>query len=737
MEVRVQFRDAGDMKRFGELDLNADISRTYAWAYVTPAELERVRKEGFEFSITKPDLNAWSASFGDALVPPGYYTFTEIKNIADSLATRFPSICRKVVYGFNQQMQELAALKISDNVMLDEAEPEILFDGGIHGDEVGASQNVIQFARDLCLGYGTDLQMTGLIDSREIWLYYCVNPWGRDMMTRYNSASVDINRDNGYMWGGEGGSPGPFSQPETKALRKCQYENQFVSYTNYHSGTEIISYPWSYRLSPCPDQESIDLLAQAYADASGYPSLPYGQGSIMMYLIQGSTKDFNYGALGSAAWSMEISMEKQPTNPQYYYNINKPAMLALIEHSGYGIQGMITDAITGKPVEAAIFVGNNYPVYSDGEVGDYHKYLMPGIYSIRVQANGYESKTISNIPVNLLECTTVDFQMQPRANQYCYRVISSRIPNFNAQNPGDEGYTAACIGPPDQVSYSLGRGGYVIIDMLDTIYDGAPGTFDLTVYEGDSSPEGYTLYAGPGMDGPWTNIGFGTGTMSFDMNPYGVTEARYFMLLDDNNGQSNVSDAGFDLDAIACLHPAIPDTIGHISGHVIDVFTMLPVEGVSVLSGDSLVLTDSAGYYSIGLTRGEQELCAVMDGYRQECDTLLLVAGTSYTNDFYLFPNTGRIENEATESMTVLPNPFVTQFTLQLNLKRDVEGVLELFDLMGNRRMILAKGIFSAGKQEFGFDNGNPVFSKLDSGCYLLRLTMPHGQIRTKVIKAF
>jgi hypothetical protein len=230
-----------------------------------------------------------------------------------------------------------------------------------------------------------------------------------------------------------------------------------------------------------------------------------------MYLIQGSTKDFNYGALGSVAWSIEISLDKQPSNPQYYYNINKPAMLALIEHTGYGIQGTVTDAVSGKPVAASVFVGNNYPVYSDPEVGDYHKYLIAGTYTLRFVANGYQTKTISNVNVANLQCTTLDVQLTPEAGQYAYRVISTRIPAFNAQNPGDECYTAACLGKPDQVNYSLGKGGYVVIDMQDTIVDGDSASFDIMVYEGDATPEGYTLYAGNTMDGPWTSLGLAMG----------------------------------------------------------------------------------------------------------------------------------------------------------------------------------------------------------------------------------
>ncbi|MBK7213819.1 MAG: hypothetical protein IPH88_11100 [Bacteroidales bacterium] len=738
MEVRIHFREASEGMILSNLHINCDLNGNTALAYVTPSELEALKNAGLTYEITKADLNSWSKSFGAALVPVGYYTFGQIKNIADSLATNFPTICKKVVFGYNAQFQELAALKISDNADSDEAEPEIMFDGGIHGDEVGGSQNVIQFARDLCLAYGTDPDITGLIDNREIWLYYCVNPWGRDNMTRYNSASVDINRDNGFMWGSEGGSPGPFSQLETKALRNCQYQNQFVAYTNYHSGAETISYPWSYRLSPAPDEPSIDHLAQIYSAASGYPSLPYGQGSIIMYLIQGSTKDFNYGSLGSVAWSIEISLDKQPTDVQYYYNVNKPAMLEIIKHSGYGIQGFVTDAVTGNPVAASIFIGNDYPSYTDPVVGDFHRYLKLGTYTVKIVANGYESRTFENVVVSNLSVTNLDAALTPLASQHAYRVITSHIPSFNAQNPGDETYTAACLGPLDHVSYSIGRGGYVIVDMQDTIFDGPEGTFDITVYEGDSSPEGYTLYSGPSMDGPWTNLGYETGTASFDLGMFGVDNARYFMVMDDNNGQSNVNDAGFDLDAITCLHPAIPDTVGHLSGTVYDVFTGLPIEGVSLVSGFNTSVTDSAGFYSIEINRGESTICASLDGYREDCDTLQISPAGIYSHDFYLFSTIGKEELNALENteLLVVPNPCYDNAVIRFKLLNPEECRLRITDTEGKVIRLSSKFCLPEGEQNLQFKDFGIDFNTLPHGYYNMALIFKDKILVTKLIKA-
>ena len=737
MEVKIRFQQATDARRLADLHFDCDIYSQYSYAYLVPSELEQIKAEGFAYEILKPDLNAWSASFGDALVPQGYYTFDQIKSIADSLAANFPSICKKVVFGYNAQNKELAALKISRNVNIHENEPQIMFDGGIHGDEVGGSQNVIQFARDLCLQYGSDLQITNLLNSREIWLYYCVNPYGRDNMTRENGYGVDVNRDFGYMWGQEGGSQGPFSQLESKALRDCQYSNQFVSYTNYHSGTEIISYPWSYRYNQIPDQAQVDHLAQIYSTSSGYSSLPYGQGSVVMYLIQGSTKDYNYGSLGSMAWSIEISIDKQPANPQYYYAINKPSMLAIIDNVGYGVQGVVTDAITGKPVNASIYVGQNYPSYTNPELGDFHKYMIAGTYTLNIVANGYASKTIPNVVVNDLQCTTVNVQLSPLSCQYGYRVAASHIPAFNANNPGDEGYTAACLGAPDQVNYSLGKGGYIIVDMQDTIVHGAPGSNDVIVYDGGTVPEGFTLYAGNTMDGPWTNIGFGMGTTSFNMEPYGVAKARFFMLLDDNNGQANVADAGFDFDAIASLHPAIPDTVGHLTGKVYD-YLNFPLSGATVISGDSAATTAADGSYRLSLKRGQQVLCAHAPGYIAQCDTMQLSAGSSYTHDFHLiYPDNVKPGTESSGELTVIPNPFSQKLSFRFSLPGEEYCTIKVYDLAGKEIMTLANRSFPGGANTFEWNCLLLSGRSLPLGCYILSLKTPESLYKTKILKSF
>jgi hypothetical protein len=720
MELKVNIATPEDAAKLFDLNLNSEMGSGFIWVFATPDELNKIKASGLSYEISIADLNTHYANYWEKDVPQGYYTWEEIRDIADSLAIHYPSICRKYIYGMSAGMHQLAALKISDNAGHDENEPEIMFDGGIHGDEVGGSQNVITFARKLCLSYGVDPYITSLVNEREIWLYYCVNPDGRVNMSRYNNNGVDINRDFGYMWNGEGNSTFAFSQPETKALRNCVYENQFVVYTNYHSGTEYLSYPWSYRESYAPDKPSINNLAGIYASSSGYLNLPYGQGYTGMYPINGSTKDFNYGSLGSVAWSMEISLDKQPPQNQisYYYSINEPAMLTMIEYAGYGIEGIITDAQTGFPVQAAIFIGNNYPVYSDDSVGDYHKYVIPGTYMLKVVANGYITQTINNVVVSALNSTITNIQMQPQPGQFAYKVAECRIPGNNFY---DEGYTAASLGPADLVNYSLGKGGYIILDMQHPVIDSLDT--DIIIHEGDVTPEGYSVYVSNSKDGPWSWLGDGLGTTGFDISSSGVPDVQYLKIVDDNNGTASAADAGFDLDAIEVVYPYQPDSMGTIIGIVYDNTTGDRLEGAWVTAGSHSTLSGVNGNFTLSAPSGTSVIvCAGMNLYATICDTLSVPRGQTVNHDFILSSNTAlenRLDSDATVSIE--PNPFSNQTLIRIHAIQTSAGSLDILNFSGTVVARLIKKGFSMGDHTFIWDGTDDNGILLPGGLYICR----------------
>lgn len=545
MEIKVIIENKQQAQQLKQLKLNGDYyPNNTARLYVTPSELNKLQVSGIDYTVIEKNLDnrqPFSAS------KDAYHTYQEIIDLMDSLASAFPSICQKVVVGNSVEGRELSYLKISDNAAIDETEPELIFDGGIHGDEVGAAENMVRFARELCTTYSSDTAIANRVNSREIFIYCMVNPDGRHYDSRYNANGVDLNRDWGYMWNGEGSSSGAYSQVESKALRDVMYNNQFVVHSTYHSGIEYISHPWSYRSSLSADHSHINQLAGVYANTSGYSNIPYGPGNTGMYAINGSSKDANYGINGSVSWSMEISQSKHPpaSQIQYYYSINVPAMLAMIEYSGYGLNGLVTDSITGDPVSAVIFANDLFPVYTDPVGGDFHKYVLDGNYDITVKANGYTPKTITNVPAKEFGKDMIQIELAPdETNKNIYKIASCQIPD---NNDADEGLTYNIIGPQDGEYYSIGKNGWVAFDMEESIQDKQGN--DIIIYEGDDSEEGYTLAASENIDGPWTTIGSGTGTTEFDLANGNILQARFFKITDDGDGSANVDDAGFDLDA--------------------------------------------------------------------------------------------------------------------------------------------------------------------------------------------
>jgi len=609
MEVKINLSNPLEKEILYDLKLNGDIYTDYALLYVVPEELQKIKRTELKYEVLKTDLKEYYKDFWQQ--KDAYHTYQEIIDLMDSLATHFPDICNKYEFGLSIEDRQLAALKISDNVEEDEPESEVMFDGGIHGDEIGAAENMIRFARKLCLEYGSDPEITELVDNREIWIYPMVNPDGRVNMVRYNAAGVDLNRDWGYMWDGMGSSNGAYSQVETKVLRDFINSRQFVIHTTYHSGMEGVLYTWCHRPDLTPDNDSHNYIAGLYSSSSGYSNLQYVQ-SYFDYPTNGELIDFTYGVNGAIGLTMEISYNKQPPPSQimYYYEINVPSMITMIEYSGYGLEGTVSNANSGEPVSAVVFVNDYFPAYNDPEVGDYFKYVLPGTYSITVVANGYETQTINNIVVAAGSSTVTDFQLQPLDGHYVYKFVGSQIPGNNFS---DEGNTPAVIGEHDDINYSIGKNGWCILDMQYSVIDG-PG-FDIIVYEGDASPEGFTCYAGETIDGPWISLGTGTGTTEFDIATSGLPEAQFIKIEDDGDGFANVADAGFDLDAIETLEPVsgiylalyeyqVDDSNGNNNGKIdpgetVDIIVTLKNNGDSIAENIQGEISTTSPYLTL------------------------------------------------------------------------------------------------------------------------------------------
>ncbi|UCH32285.1 MAG: hypothetical protein JSV05_02590 [Candidatus Bathyarchaeota archaeon] len=126
---------------------------------------------------------------------------------------------------------------------------------------------------------------------------------------------VDLNRNYGYQWNATTGSgspnpseedykgPAPFSEKETQALRGLVLENDFTYAVSFHSGIELILYPWGYSSMPTPHDS---LFKEIAGDISALVNAPYAQSAGGLYTLSGTWADWMYGNRNVLAFTCEI-----------------------------------------------------------------------------------------------------------------------------------------------------------------------------------------------------------------------------------------------------------------------------------------------------------------------------------------------------------------------------------------------------------------------------------------------
>ncbi|HIE05661.1 MAG TPA: T9SS type A sorting domain-containing protein [bacterium (Candidatus Stahlbacteria)] len=456
-----------------------------------------------------------------------YHSYTEMHAAIESLARDYSTIARMETIGYSVQNRAIFALKVSDNPDIEEAEPTFIFDGDIHGNEIIAGEVVLAQAKKLCYDYGSDTLITRLVDECESWLIPMDNPDGVVAGTRYNANGVDLNRDFGYQWGATGGSPGPFSQPETKVRRDIYWKNYSLNTVHFHSGTELYIYPWGFTTMATPDSARMEYIAQRYTN---YFPVSYGQIARVLYSVYGGSTDYFYGCFGDLAPAVELSYWYAPPQSQidHICEQNVGGMVELMRISQFGIRGIVTDSITGQPLPARIEVNNTgWQVYADPLVGDYYRFLLSGTYTVTAHANGYYDKTVSGVAVPSNGWTVVNFELVPEDGQHygAYAVPSCRT-RRNPSPSSDIYFTLKCLGTRDNQSLRLNSNGWIVLDMGPTSPIINNTGNDLTVVT-TTTGQTYRVYVADTLDGNFVQIGQATQTASFDIDPSGLSEARY------------------------------------------------------------------------------------------------------------------------------------------------------------------------------------------------------------------
>ncbi len=473
--------------------------------------------------------------------------------------TTYPDIARAFTVGTSAGGRTMHGLKISADVDVESAEPEIRIIGAVHGNECFAAGMALEIADWLLTGYGDDATASDLIDGAEIVIVPLVNPDGysSSMASRYNADGVDLNRNLGFGWAsGQGGGDAPFSEPETIALRDMSEGASFTLGLSYHTNDNYVNGAWNYRPEHPLDDALFEAIGEAYAGSSSY-DVVFGWD---WYMITGDVNDWSLGTQGTFDWTIELTSDSASQLDSLWSSIHNDGVAAFMSFALTGVGGVVTDADTGAPLAARIsVVPKGEPVFTDPDLGDYHRVLLPGTYDVIAEANGYAPATATGVVVADGAVTEQDFQLTPGGGSYAFSVNRMELPeaidngSYTASSYLNDTIASDALGAADGAFYSLSPGGAIALDMGEATEVADVDGVDLVVESGTGSADTIAVYGAAAEDGPFALLAEGAGDVEADLADGSLAAARFVRVVDTTSGAFNAANAGYDLDAVVNL----------------------------------------------------------------------------------------------------------------------------------------------------------------------------------------
>lgn len=361
-----------------------------------------------------------AAPFAEA----AYRTYAEIGAFLQGVAADHPEIARLHLLGTSVQGRNIWALQITDNPDVEEDEPEFSYISTIHGDEWVGNEMCLYFIDYLTDNYGIDPNVTDAVNEIDIWIVPLMNPDGFVVPQRYNAQGYDLNRN----------FPDPYTSPintpdgrpkEVGVIMEWRFDSSFTLSANLHGGALVVNYPFDNNASgssvytPTPDDDLMIFISEEYSrtnlpmwnSSSFYHGITNGAD---WYAISGGMQDWNYHYLGCNEVTIELSNTKIPPASQIptYWSQNRDSMFNYMKTCLLGVRGTVTDAVTGAPLFATVtVVGRAHPIYTDPDVGDYHRMLRPGTYNLLFEADGYDPVLVQGVQVVSGPAVRLDVQM--------------------------------------------------------------------------------------------------------------------------------------------------------------------------------------------------------------------------------------------------------------------------------------------------------------------------------------
>jgi len=380
------------------------------------ADRQRLRAAGFTWRTITPDLRAYDQWLARA-APPSTRALpsgrVEYRRLADyqqelkALAEQYAHV-RHFEVGRSLENRPIEAVEIGARADAgDNGRPVLAVFGLHHAREWPSGEMPMEFAIDLARGYATgDPRIRELLLRARVIVIPVVNPDGfvvsrsvegfddgderpfeltaaeavsdagayKRKNCRPNvagdpapcatrtSQGVDLNRNYGAYYGGEGSSTnpaaqnfrgaGPFSEPESEAIHRLSSTRSIVNVISHHTFTDegvwLRQPGFCFGSEPCgaddvtPDEAGMRALGDSMGAATGWLSeLGWDIGE-----ITGATEDWNYFATGAYGYTPE---QRGPN----FHPAFAQAVAAEYDGTAPGAQGGVREALLRAAEQAA------------------------------------------------------------------------------------------------------------------------------------------------------------------------------------------------------------------------------------------------------------------------------------------------------------------------------------------------------------------------------------------------